>query len=403
MLVGRSKRARRWWLVLLLAAVCSLGACSDGQKAVDNFLDEFDPDDEDGDDVDVLLDELLLRDCRDEEALEGAQGAEPVVVSFKATMAVESGGVFGPEEPIYVRLPQRLDGVSVTVAAGADETLLALLDDGTLIDVPDASPSKGRTLNFPFNAESILEDTCLAIYPMVDGGQNGQQVDVHVVAKGQAGMEQGFPVQMAIVGDTEFSDDALDAMANFANNTFVSHGAPPIIIDEVFEVEGPSIIDDEGDELDQLIDEISAESGLAINVIILQGFEEPGVLGFAGGVPGPVGVQTVTSAVVLSIDAHLDAEGDLDTDELGSTLAHEIGHQLGLFHTTEESGDDFDPIADTDQCDLDNDANDDGIVEFDECADVDGTNLMFYESGSEATSALSPTQVQVLSAHPMAF
>ncbi len=55
------------------------------------------------------------------------------------------------------------------------------------------------------------------------------------------------------------------------------------------------------------------------------------VLGLAGGIPGPLYVGGPRSGVVLSLQAA--PQGVL----LGRAMAHEIGHYLGLFHTTEET------------------------------------------------------------------
>ena len=40
----------------------------------------------------------------------------------------------------------------------------------------------------------------------------------------------------------------------------------------------------------------------------------------------------------------------LDAQLLGETAAHEMGHQLGLFHTTESGGTEFDILTDTAEC-----------------------------------------------------
>ena len=43
-------------------------------------------------------------------------------------------------------------------------------------------------------------------------------------------------------------------------------------------------------------------------------------------------------------------EATLDAQLLGETAAHEMGHQLGLFHTTESGGTQFDILSDTLEC-----------------------------------------------------
>ena len=119
----------------------------------------------------------------------------------------------------------------------------------------------------------------------------------------------------------------------------------------------------------------------ALRVLLVDDFVGGfGTLGFSTGIPGPIATpDTEASAVTLSIDGHRDRDGVLDTDLLGETMAHEVGHQLGLFHTTEAGGDSFDILEDTPECPAGRfDDNGDGQVTARECGERDGTNFMFW-------------------------
>ncbi|MCA9581285.1 MAG: hypothetical protein KC416_05790, partial [Myxococcales bacterium] len=104
-----------------------------------------------------------------------------------------------------------------------------------------------------------------------------------------------------------------------------------------------------------------------VNIFLVSAIMEVGhdqqalVLGISGGIPGPfVPKRTVRSGVTVALsaareDCEIDLENEeyicdpqspLDAVELGETLAHEVGHYLGLFHTVEFSGA-ADPIEDT--------------------------------------------------------
>lgn len=80
---------------------------------------------------------------------------------------------------------------------------------------------------------------------------------------------------------------------------------------------------------------------------------------------------------------------------MGRTLAHEIGHMLGLFHTVEVDGSVRDPFSDTAKCTIDHDTNGNGFLEVIECATEGGDNLMFPTVSAQSTK-LSAQQQKVL-------
>jgi len=86
------------------------------------------------------------------------------------------------------------------------------------------------------------------------------------------------------------------------------------------------------------------------------------VIGIDGSIPGPSGVPgTINSGAAVSIadldpsDAAGACAGSFDLRRCGTDLvayiaAHEAGHWLGLYHVTEQTGSDFDPLSDTPTC-----------------------------------------------------
>ena len=110
-------------------------------------------------------------------------------------------------------------------------------------------------------------------------------------------------------------------------------------------------------------------------------------LGIAGGAPGPQGVHgTAGSGVAIAVDLHREPGLPFDLD-MGRTLAHELGHYLGLFHTSEVDGLILEPLPDTPECDYHHDADGDGYVLPEECEDAGADNLMFWAASGDTLSA----------------
>ncbi len=93
----------------------------------------------------------------------------------------------------------------------------------------------------------------------------------------------------------------------------------------------------------------TAEENLSVNVFLIEDFnisEAPGLLGVSTGIPGMAGLHGNSGSGLVFSTASLGQ----DNQQLGQTMAHEIGHFLGLRHTTEHGGSAHDPITDTPEC-----------------------------------------------------
>jgi hypothetical protein len=111
-----------------------------------------------------------------------------------------------------------------------------------------------------------------------------------------------------------------------------------------------------------------------------------GPIGYSLGLPGPVDINRANAAVLVGASAYIEGN-QIDLEGLATTVTHEIGHYLGLYHTSELTGDAWDPIPDTPEC------HHDAI-----CEDAD--NIMFPQGGASRTK-LSEGQGTVVKRHPL--
>lgn len=119
------------------------------------------------------------------------------------------------------------------------------------------------------------------------------------------------------------------------------------------------------------------------------------LLGVSAGIPGGVIRGTTISGMAVTT---ADFPGGLA--QIAHTWAHEGGHWLGLYHTTERGGTAFDPLPDTAECSRQRDTDGDRILESNECQGFGADNLMFWTTSAVPGFNLSPNQSFVLLRNP---
>ncbi len=132
---------------------------------------------------------------------------------------------------------------------------------------------------------------------------------------------------------------------------------------------------DAAEDLPELPELFSLSAGVgrpSVAVFFVRDMET--ALGVSGGLPGPWGMHGVEGS---GIAIAADVLEDFDTT-IADVMAHELGHFLGLFHTTELDGTVFDPLPTTPSCPPENDTDGDGLLLPEECDGLDGDNLMFW-------------------------
>ena len=135
---------------------------------------------------------------------------------------------------------------------------------------------------------------------------------------------------------------------------------------------------------------------LSLNIFFTRAFAMGGAIGISLGLPGPAGLHGTHGSGVAFTAEYLGTQaqsslGGQDVDGnvfTGQILAHEVGHYIGLFHTSEDRGAGFDPLPDTPEC---------ARISL-QCPDID--NLMFPYAGASHVS-VTPDQEYVVKANPL--
>ncbi|MFW5967958.1 MAG: hypothetical protein ACOCV2_10585 [Persicimonas sp.] len=321
------------------------------------------------------------------------------------------------ETSAYMITPLALDGISVTPTAIElpDGDQISFSGDNdfqtvnsqmfgylnpivtpAIADFEDQLQSGEHTLKL----DTASEDVC---YYQFEESEPGTTVDLNVYLVGVPGIDADS------ASDNEDMQVVLDGFEEIYEQADVEIGEIEFRDIEGDDREAYRVVRSE-EELSELValserPEGGEDAALSANVFFVESMQldsgfggvQSGAIGISLGLPGPAGLHGTSSSGVVFTSEYMgeeEAESSLgDTvdgnDLTGIVLAHELGHYLGLFHTSEQFGQGYDPIDDTPECES-------GFPT--QCPDLG--NLMFPMAGADHTE-VTEGQSHVIQANPL--
>jgi hypothetical protein len=351
--------------------------------------------------------------------------AEPLpleVVDLGSYAIHDTGGYTGP---VAVEVPEGAGSVMAWCGNWGDATLGALwfLDSPSGTRVHDGDNPK------PSFRADFLDDMAPALVPLAPGldlatgawnfdwfvgvGHSGSVDCGAVIRPDEPGEAALVSVDIVLVGlegvDAASAEDNADLQAVLAHfeAEWASAGLTPAYTFKDFggDVNTYAVVDvtdDDYAEFNDLLRTAQPADDRAMTFFLVSEIANGSadgatILGLSAGPPGAAAVQgTSKSGVVISA-----VDYDSTPERVAKIMAHEGGHFLGLYHTSEKAGDQHDPLDDTPQCPAGNDGDGSGSLSIGECGGAGADNVMFWTL-TEGTASLSADQGWVLRHNPVA-
>ena len=227
------------------------------------------------------------------------------------------------------------------------------------------------------------------------GSPKADEVTVQIHRKRDEDLDEGrIGVRIVYADGVDDDEDVVAAVEASAERWREIWAEYDLVLDEEYDssdidpdLSSPS---DRTDELETLSEETD---GRQITVVIGETIDSSELYyGVTGNIPGSLS-PSPRAGIVISWIANSGGDGKFSDDDIrlfGETLAHEVGHYMGLFHPVEMTWDSWDALDDTQKCSSQS-----------KCEDGLGDNLMFPYPVCSWTSCvaqdqMSDTQVGVI-------
>jgi hypothetical protein len=411
-----------------------LGACRSGVDCRDEYICSSDADVQTAAGVGMCVPRCQFYDCGAGESCDSSVGicVAGGMTAGDANVTLQDIGTLpigptGREASIFeFQVPPEAISFSV-IADGADPTARFALaqmiapngkaiynlnnpEDSAFFWVP-VGPPGGETVLFP-NAPRVT--LVPGKYQMSWVSDRAGSARFSVLFKRQSGVVQAGSLPLVflftpggVLNARSASTDQAFQQALMGFQQIYAAGGITVGPVKYVDVTGPNaqsyVVIDSEDELNQLftLANDSPENGLhffMVDQITFGGSSGGTILGSSGGIPGPPSFPGLLHGGVAVSASFLRQSGGAAL--LATVIAHEAGHYLGLFHTSESRGTSHDPLLDTLECPSTNDRDDNGVVALGECNGQGNDNLMFWQAGDNKVNKLSNDQRFVLMRNP---
>lgn len=312
-------------------------------------------------------------DDDDDDGGDGGGGGSNVDVSFTRSATTNSNGF----AEFDFQIAEGVTKFSIVAEVDSNFVSFTQIDDdagNNYLDPDSVQLSEGNTPISNINSVTLPsrpQDPAVSstrvytarVYVSDSSGfspRSGQNVTMTVLGSQDGNLANGtLNVNIFYVGSVGQSSESKAAVnAATAEFTRIYRDEANVTVSiREFDISGGETIPDPVDGSSIYSTASSQVSQPSVSVLIagdLTGFEGE-VYGIAGGIPGPP-KSSIHSGVAVSILTSAGPNGTFSETELrvlGETLAHEVGHYVGLFHPADFNGNFVsaeDPLSDTPSC-----------------------------------------------------
>ncbi len=315
----------------------------------------------------------------DTRTCDGASRVETMALTSDKSGVVEVPVSLGPNDASFMVLTEGASGLLSTDGAVNQ-------DGEVVVDWSDWADSRESLTNAFFASDEVSafnwpvreEDGALtegewtvSASTLDDDGypKAKQDVDVTVIRRACLGAKASLPVTIAYAGGLENDREVTEAVEGAAELWEGLYAALGVNIKVSF-----IGVDIDGSLPEPLLggeDYAEVYEQVGDGVVVVVGNDVAGeadLYGEAGGIPGPL-LPSSHSVVAVSWLIHAGGNAAFDDSELqvfAETMAHEVGHYVGLYHPVESDWSAWDALGDTRRC-----------TSASACESALSTNLMF--------------------------